>query len=150
MDRVKILAAAVNVRYPLPRLTRVIEVKHRGHGVHAQTVDVIFVEPEKRVPDWKIAHLVESIIKNERAPILVLALTRIHVLVEIGAIELGQSVCVLRKMRRHPIHDHADAGLITFVDEMTEIIGRPESAGGSVIICDLITPRALEGMLGHG
>ena len=52
-------------------------------------------------------------------------------------------------MRRHPIHDHADAGLMTFVDEMAEIIGRAEPARRRVIICDLITPRAFERMLGN-
>ena len=38
---------------------------------------------------------------------------------------------------------------MTFVDEMTEIIGRTEPARGRVIICDLITPRAFERMLGN-
>src|SRR5882757_285 len=51
VDRLKVFPAAVNVGEPLPGLARVIEVKHRGHGVHAKTVDVIFVEPEKRITD---------------------------------------------------------------------------------------------------
>jgi hypothetical protein len=52
-------------------------------------------------------------------------------------------------MRRHPIHDHADPGLVTFVDKMAELIRRSEAAGGREVIRDLITPGALEGMLGH-
>ena len=127
---------------------RIIEVKHRSHGVHAQTVDVIFVEPEERVADKKIAHFVAAKIENERAPILLLALARVHVLVKIGAVEFGERVGVLWKMRGHPIHDHADAGLMTFVDEMAEVVRRTEPAGGRVIICDLITPRTFERMLG--
>ncbi len=51
---------------------------------------MIFVEPEKRVSDQKIPHLVAAIIENERAPILLLALARIHVLKEMGAVKLGQ------------------------------------------------------------
>ena len=97
--------------------------------------------------DQEIAHFVAAEVKNERAPILMLALARIHVLVEIGAVEFGQPVRVLREMRRHPIHDHADAGLMTFVDEMTELVRRSEAAGRRVIICDLITPRTFERML---
>src|SRR5213076_903528 len=50
-------------------------------------------------------------------------------------------------MRRHPVHDHAYAGLMTFVDEMTKVVRRTKPAGGRVIICDLITPGAFEGML---
>ena len=56
-------------------------------------------------------------------PILVLALPRIHVFVEIRAVEFGQSMRVFRKMRRHPIHDHADPDLMTPVHEMAELIG---------------------------
>ena len=110
---------------------------------------MIFVEPEKRVGDEEIAHLVAAKIENERAPILVLALARVHVLVEIGAVEFGEPMGVLREMRRHPIHDHADAGLMAFIDEMAEVIWRAEAAGRRVIICDLITPRTFERMLGH-
>src|SRR5262249_26548212 len=98
------------------------------------------VEPKERVSDEKIAHLAAAIIENECAPILVFALTRVHVLIQISAIELGQCVRVLWKMRRHPIHNHTDAGLMTFVDEMTEIIRRPKPARGREVICDLITP----------
>jgi hypothetical protein len=119
---------------------RIIEVKHRGHSVHAKPIDVIFVEPEKSVADKKIAHLVAAKIKNKRAPILVLALTRVRVFVEIGAIELSKCVGVLWKMSRHPIHDHADAGLVAFVDEVAELVRRAESARRRVVICNLVPP----------
>src|SRR4029077_7503784 len=133
INGVEVLAAAVNIRNPLARLSRIIEVKHRSHSVHAQPVYVIFVEPEKRIPDKEIPHFIAAKIKNQRAPILLLALARIHVFVEIRAIEFSQAMRVLWKMRRHPIHDHADAGLMTFVDEITEFIWRAEPAGGRVI-----------------
>src|SRR5260370_32984431 len=149
MNGVEVLAAAVNIRDPLASLSRIIEIKHRSYGVDAQTVDVIFVEPKKRVTDKKIADFVAAKIENERAPILLLALSRVHVFVEICAIEFGQRVSVLWKMRRHPIHDDADTGLVTFVGEMAEFIGRAEAAGRRVIICDLITPGTFEGMLGN-
>ena len=149
INGLEIFAAAENVRDPLARLARVIEIKHRGDGIHAQAVDVILVEPEKRVGDQEIAHFVAAEIENERAPILMLALARIHVLVEIGAVEFREPVRVLRKMRRHPIHDHADAALMAAIDEMPELIGIPEAAGRRVIIRDLITPRTFERMLRH-
>ena len=109
---------------------------------------MIFVEPEERVRDQEIADFVAAEIENERAPILMLALARIHVLVEIGAVELGQRVRVFREMRRHPIHDHADPGLMTFVDEMPELVRSSEPARRRVIIRDLITPRTFERMFG--
>src|SRR5258707_13960581 len=93
-------------------------------------------------------HLVASKIENERAAILLLALPRIHVLVKIRAVELGERMCILRKMRRHPVQDHADSGLMTFVDEMAEIIGRAEPARRGGIICDLMTPPAFARIVG--
>src|SRR4029079_12063289 len=124
----KVFPATVNVGERLPGLARVIEVKHRGHGVHAQTVDVIFVEPEKRVTDQKIPHFVASKIKNEGTPVLMLALARIHMLIEMGAVEPGERMCVLRKMRRYPVHNHANSGLMAFIDEMTEVVWRTKPA----------------------
>src|SRR5204863_6092915 len=147
IDCVEVLAAAVNIWDPLARLSRIIEVKHRSHSVHAQPVDVILVEPEKRIPDKKIPHFIAAKIKNERAPVLLFTLARIHVFIEVRAIEFSQGVRILWKMRRHPIHDYADAGLMTFVDEVAKFVGRAEPAGGRVIICDLITPGTFKGML---
>src|SRR5205823_5032303 len=104
-------------------------------------------EPEERVTDEKIADLVPAEIKNERAPVLMFALARIGVLVEIGAVEFGKRMNVLRKMRGHPIHDHAEPGLMTAVDKMPKLVRISEATGRSVIIGDLISPRAFEGML---
>src|SRR4029078_8270645 len=101
--------------------------------------DVILVEPEERIGDEEIAHFVAAEIKNERAPVLVLALARVHVCVEIGSVKRGETVRVFRKMRRHPIHDHADATLMAAVDKMPELIRVTEATSGWVIICDLIS-----------
>ena len=78
------------------------------------------------------------------------ALARIHVLVKIGAIEFRERVRVFRKMRRHPIHNDADAALMAAIDEMPELVGISETTGGCVIIRDLITPGAFEGMFRDG
>ena len=109
---------------------------------------MIFVEPEKRVRGQEIAHLVAPEIKNECAPVPVLTLPRIGVFVEIGAIKFRQRVGILGKMRRHPIHEHADPGAMTRIDEMPQFVRVPEPARRRVIVCHLIAPRTFEGMLG--
>ena len=111
---------------------------------------MIFIEPEKRIRDQEIAHFITAKVKNERAPILVLALARVRVFVKIGAVEFREPVRVLRKMRRHPIHDDADAGLMALVDKMTELIRTAVPARRRVVIRHLITPRTFERMLRHG
>ena len=110
---------------------------------------MILVEPEKRVADQEIAHFVAAKIKNQRAPILMLALARVHVFVKVGPIEFGERVRIFREMRRHPIHDHADAGLVACVDEVAKFIGGAKTAGGRVVVCNLITPRAFERVFGN-
>src|SRR5437763_1224796 len=78
-----------------------------------------------------------------------LSLAWVHVLVEVGAIELRQAMCVFRKMRWYPIHNHADAGLMAAVDKMAELVRFTEAAGRRVVVGNLITPGAFEWMLGY-
>src|SRR6266850_8512221 len=57
------------------------------------------------------------------------------------AIETRQLKCVVRKMRRHPVHDHADIMLVEMVDQIAKVVGRAVTRGWCVVIADLITPR---------
>ncbi len=60
-----------------------------------------------------------------------LALPRIDVFVEIGAVKFRQRVRVLREMRRHPIHDHADAGLMAASTKWRNSSGVPKRLVGA-------------------
>ena len=140
----------MTIGHPLSRFARVIEIEHRCDGVHTQAVDVVLVEPEQRIGDEKIPHLVASVVENIRPPIAVLALPRIGMLVQMRAVEHGQSVRVLGKMRGHPVEDHAKSGFVAAVDKMPEIIRVAEAAGGREVAGHLVAPRAVERMLRHG
>ncbi len=50
-------------------------------------------------------------------------------------------------MRRHPIEDHADLGLVTGVDESGEVIRRAVTGARGELRQQLITPGATERML---
>ena len=117
VDRLEVLAPAVLVRDPLPRLARVVEVQHRRDRVHAQAVDVVLLEPEERVAQQEAADLVAPVVEDQRAPVQVLALARVLVLVERGAVEAREAVRVLREVAGHPVEQHADARLVAGVDE---------------------------------
>src|SRR3546814_4166745 len=54
------------------------------------------------------------------------ALPRVGVLVEAGAVEPAETVRVGGEMRRHPVDQHADAGLGAAVDEPGETLRRAE------------------------
>ena len=72
-------------------------------------------------------HFVAAIVENVRAPVLVETHTRVFVLVQGGAVEFGQRPGILREVRRHPVEDDADAGLMAGIDEEAEIVRRAEA-----------------------
>ena len=80
-----------------PSLARVVEIQHRRDGIDAQAVDVVLVQPEQRIREKEIPHLVAAVIEDQRAPVPVLALPRIGMLEERGAVERREPVRVLRE-----------------------------------------------------
>src|SRR5262245_57757002 len=55
---------------------------------------------------------------------------------------------VARKVRRHPVDDDAESGLVTAIDEAHEVMRRAEACGRRVVADDLVAPRLVERMLG--
>ena len=102
LDRVEVLAAAEAVRHPLALLARVVEVEHRGHGVDAQRVGVVELEPVHGAAQEEAPHLVAPVVEDEAAPVGVEALARVAVLVEVGAVEVAEAVGVGRESGRAP------------------------------------------------
>ena len=95
----------------------------------------------------EVADLVAAVVEDQRAPVAMLAAARIGVLVERRAVELPQAVAVAGKMRRHPVHHHADAVLVAKVDEVHEILRAAVAAGGGVIAHRLVAPTGRKRVL---
>ena len=146
--RVQVLPAAVRVRRPLAGLARVVEVEHRGDGVHPQPVDVELLAPVTGVGDQEVAHLAAAVVELQGAPVGVGGPQRVLVLVQGTAVELGQRPVVAREVRRHPVHEDADPGPVQGVDQVLEVVGGAEPGRGRVEAGDLVAPGAAEGMLG--
>ena len=124
--RLQVFAAAMAVRDEV-RAAREIQVEHRGHGVHAQPVEVVFLQPVAGAGQQEALHLVALVIEDVRAPVLVLALARVFIFIERRAVETGEAMRIARKMRRHPVEQHADAGAMAAVDEVLQVIRRRRS-----------------------
>ena len=148
-DGGEVLAPAVLVRHPLSRLARVVEVEHRGDSVDAQTVDVELGQPVERVGDEEVPDLEAAVVEDVRSPVGVLALPRVGVLVQRGAVEASEGPVVLREVRRYPVEDHADAAPVQLVDEEAEVVRRAPARGRGEVAGDLVAPRRPERMLGH-
>ena len=80
-------------------------------------------QPVERVREQEVPHLVPAEVEDERSPVRMRATARILVLVERGSVEPSESELVARKVRRHPVEDHADPGRVQRVDERAEVVG---------------------------
>src|SRR5690349_6376036 len=63
IDGFEILATAKLIRRPFTGLARVVEINHRSDRIHAQTVDVILLDPEQRIGDQKIANFMAAVVE---------------------------------------------------------------------------------------
>ena len=109
-----------------------------------------FVDPVDGAAEQVVDDLAPAEVENQRAPIGVLALARVFVLVERGAVEAPQAVLVAREVCRHPVHDDADAFLVAAVDEVAKVVGLTEAVGRREHTDGLVTPRPVERVFGHG
>jgi len=78
------------------------------------------------------------------------ALAGIGVLVEMGAVELGEAMSVTREMRGGPIQNDAEACLMAAIHEFHEFGGSAVAASGGKVAESLVAPGAVEGMLHDG
>ena len=146
-DRLQVLVAPVAVRQPLARLLRVVEVEHRGDRVHPEPVQVVAREPVERVADEVVGDLVAAVVEDQRPPVRLLAPARVRVLVEVGAVEVDETVGVAREVSRHPVEDDADPAAVERVHEGHEVLRRPVPAGRREGADLLVAPRSVEGVL---
>ena len=58
-------------------------------------VDVILLQPVKRTRQQKVLHLVATEVEDQRAPVAVLALARVGMLIQMGAVEVAQPMLCL-------------------------------------------------------
>src|ERR1700693_6066321 len=148
IDSVEVLAAAMDVRHPFTRFSRVVEIKHRSDCVDAKTIDVIVVQPEQAICDKKIAYLVSTVIKDQGTPISMFTLAGISVFVKMGSIEQSETMRILWEMSGNPVDDDAESVFVSTIDKMPKLIGVPEPARRGEVAGNLIAPGSIEGMLG--
>ena len=80
------------------------------------------LQPVVGVGDQEALHLVAAEVEDVGAPVGVPAQSRILMLVQRCAVEALQCPRVGREVPGHPVHDHADPGLVQLVDEVAELV----------------------------
>ena len=147
LNRLQVLLSAILIRDPFALIFSIVQVQHRCHRVHADAVGVVFFRPEQGIGNQEVFHLRTSIVVKERSPVRMLALPRVKMLVEAGAVEARQSKGVLGEMGRNPVQDHADTLLMHIVHEIHEVLRRTVARRGRIIPGHLITPGLIQRML---
>ena len=147
-DGVEILPSAVLVGDPAALRPAVVEIEHRGDRIDAQSVDPVAIEPEQPAREQEIGNFGAAVVVDQRVPIEMTALPRIDMLVQCGAVELAEPMRIVGEMSRHPVEHDGKAGAMAGIDQGREIGGRAEPAGGREQSGRLVTPGAVEGMLG--
>ena len=148
MYRFEVFTPPVDVGNPLTGLAAVVAVEHRGHGIDAQTIDAVVLDPEQRVADQIVEHLAATEVVDQRAPVLVHAFTRVGVLVERLTVETAQPVRIGREVRWHPVNDHFQSGLMAGVDEIAAALRRTETGRRCIQAQRLIAPGTVKGVFG--
>ena len=119
-----------------------VEVQHAGHAVHANAVHVEVLEPVQYVGNQEGANLAAGEVKLVRAPVGVNLVLKQHM-----AVKGGKAVGVSTKTAGHPVHDHANAGLVTCIDKVHELLRVAVTRRGGIVAGRLVAPGAVEGML---
>ena len=145
-DGAEVFIAAELIGDPFAGFAPVVEIEHRGDGIHAYSVDVIGVEPEQCTVQEKVAHLRTVIIEDPAVPIRVVAEARIGMVIEMGAVEKREAVRIVREMRGRPVHDDPDTGCMGGIDKRHEVFRRAVAAGRRKIAGGLIAPGSIKGM----
>ena len=107
---------------PFAVFATVIQVEHRCYRIDAQSIDMIFIQPEQGAADKKRTHFMSAVIENRTMPLRVVPLTRISMLKQKRTVEMSQAMCIVRKMRGHPVENDADTLLVQCVHQKHEIL----------------------------
>ena len=145
----QILIAAVNICNPLAVIFSVVQIQHRSHCIHPDSICMVYVFPEQCIRNQKIRYLRTTIIVNQRTPVRMGTFTRIKMLIQTRAVKCTQSKSIAREMRRYPVKDYADPLLMHIVHEIHKILRRTVARGRCIIPGHLIAPGCIKRVLHH-
>ena len=146
---IKVFPAAIRIGRPFALGAGIIQPDHRADRIHPQPIGMVFAQPEQRIGDEESQHLRPAKIIDRCAPIGMRAAPGVGVFVKRLAGEHRQPMRILGEMRRHPVQQHADLGLMRGIDEAFEPGRFTQPGGGRVQANRLIAPAHIERMLHH-
>ncbi len=129
-----------------PFFAVIVVIKHGSDCIHAQRVDMEFVDPIEGVGDQERADFRLAVVEGHRAPNREFRTKRVAVFIKAGAVKIPQRPFIFAEMGGDPVKDDPDPGLMHFVDKIAEIIRRPVAGSRGIITGHLIAPGKVEGI----
>src|SRR5260221_157952 len=105
------------------------------------------IEPEERIAEQEVHPSASAVLVDQRVPVVVEALSRIGMLIEMRTVEIPEPVRVGWEVPRHPIDEDAEPAAMAGVDEAGEVLGSTVAIGRCVEADRLISPGAVERVL---
>src|SRR5262249_43690005 len=134
---------------PFSFFSSIIEIEHRGDGIHSQAVDMVAIQPIECAVEKEVSDLNAIVIEDAAVPVRMVAEPRVGMIVEVCAVELGEPMRIVWKVCRGPIHQHTDSGLMSRVDEGHKVFRGSVAAGHSEVAGGLVAPGSIEWVLGN-
>mmetsp|Transcript_28476 Transcript_28476/g.53356 ORF Transcript_28476/g.53356 Transcript_28476/m.53356 type:complete len:602 (+) Transcript_28476:712-2517(+) len=148
-DGLVILAAPVLVGHPFALFARIIAVKHRGHRIHAQPVNVMLAQPIERVGHQIVRHLGAPVIIDQRVPVGMKPFLAVGMFVKRRAVKLAKPVLIFGEMAGHPVEDQADISRMAGLNKGAELGQRAVANGRRIKANGLIAPGPVKGKFRH-
>ena len=101
---------------------------------------MILIEPVQSIGNQKRPYLIAPVIENTTLPVGMKPLSGIGMIIEMRAVKICQTVCIIGKMAGHPVENQADASLMEAVNQKFEILGQPKAAGWRKVARNLVAP----------
>ena len=108
---------------------------------------MVLREPEERVGNQEVRNLRTAVVENQRAPVRMASLAGVLMLIQARSVEVRKAESISRKMRRHPVENHADSLLVHVVHEEHEVLRRTVARGHRIVAGHLVAPGSVQRML---
>ena len=117
-----------------------------GDRIHAQTVKVIDIDPERCGRHQEGSHFLFPQVEVGRSPLAV-CIVCLRIFIQRRSVKIGKREIVLYKMHRNKIHDDADPGLVCLIDQIHQVMAAAIAAGDREITGALIAPGTIKRIL---
>ena len=84
---------------PFSFFPSIIEIEHRGDGIHAQAVDMVAIQPKEPAVQKEVPDLDAIVIEDAAVPVRMVAEPWVGMIVEMRPVELGEPMRIVWKVR---------------------------------------------------